>query len=57
MLSRQHAKLQYTPCGWQLLDLESTNGVLHNGIRVLEALLQHGDEIRAELAAEDKNDQ
>ena len=45
MLSRQHAKLQYTPCGWQLLDLESTNGVLHNGIRVLEALLQHGDEI------------
>ena len=46
MLSRQHAKLQYTPCkGWHVLDLESTNGVLHNGIRVSEALLQHGDEI------------
>ena len=46
MLSRQHAKLQYTPCkGWHVLDLESTNGVLHNGVRVSEALLQHGDEI------------
>ena len=28
---------------WQLLDLNSTNGILHNGIRVSEVQLSDGD--------------
>jgi len=29
----------------QVIDLQSTNGILHNGVRVLEALLEDGDKI------------
>ena len=28
---------------WQLLDLKSTNGILHNGVRVSEVQLSDGD--------------
>ena len=45
-VSRLHARLTPSQGGWLLADLESSNGVLHNGRFVKEALLAQDDEIR-----------
>jgi hypothetical protein len=44
-VSREHAEIVHTPAGYQVRDLGSTNGVMVNGTKVNERLLDHGDEI------------
>lgn len=45
-LSRRHAVIEFTPAGWQVRDLGSTNGVWVNGRRIAGAqLLRPGDVI------------
>lgn len=41
-VSRQHARLEPTPAGWELVDLESANGVLVDGQRVARTRLGAG---------------
>lgn len=48
-LSRVHARLQATPAGVVLLDLDSRNGTFVNGERVAQRVLVDGD--RVQLAA------
>jgi len=46
-VSRSHAMLELGPSGrWWILDLDSTNGTLVNGVRVTERLLSRGDVVR-----------
>jgi pSer/pThr/pTyr-binding forkhead associated (FHA) protein len=45
-ISRRHAELRRSDVGdWQIVDLNSTNGVKVNGRRVANARLSPGDEI------------
>lgn len=44
-ISRHHAQIIYENGIYQLRDLGSTNGTFHNGNRVKEAVLKHGDSI------------
>jgi hypothetical protein len=45
-ISRQHAELRRGPTGdWQIVDLDSTNGVKVNGRRVESSRLSPGDEV------------
>ena len=44
-VSRRHAELRWTPAGYALVDLGSTNGCRANGVRVSTALLRPGDEL------------
>jgi pSer/pThr/pTyr-binding forkhead associated (FHA) protein len=44
-VSRRHCEIQQQDGGWQLVDLESTNGVAVNGHRVRTAQLSPGDRI------------
>lgn len=58
-VSRRHAQLRRTAAGWEILDLDSTNGTWVNGWRVERATLHPGDElwlgdVRVELAAQPK---
>jgi len=51
-ISRQHLELRRTPAGFQVVDLESGNGVLLNGQRLPgSAALHDGDELRIGLAS------
>jgi len=45
VISRRHATLCFSTKddAWQVVDQKSTNGLLVNGRRVLQALLQHGN--------------
>jgi pSer/pThr/pTyr-binding forkhead associated (FHA) protein len=56
-VSRQHCRFQFADGAWQILDLDSLNGVYVNGARVRRvAVLQPGDQIRIcgiELDVED----
>jgi RsiW-degrading membrane proteinase PrsW (M82 family) len=45
-VSRRHARLTVTQKGYQLFDLESSNGTFVNGQRIREALLRDGSEVR-----------
>ncbi|MDP1563720.1 MAG: diguanylate cyclase [Pirellulaceae bacterium] len=45
-ISRQHAKIQRTSAGFEIRDLDSTNGVMVNDQPVSTAILQSGDRIR-----------
>jgi pSer/pThr/pTyr-binding forkhead associated (FHA) protein len=55
-VSRQHCRFQFTDGAWQIVDLDSLNGVYVNGARVRQlAVIQPGDQIRIcgiELAVE-----
>lgn len=44
-VSWHHAMVQDRAGAWTLVDMESTNGVLVNGKRVVEADLHHGDKV------------
>ncbi len=44
--SRRHAALEVTPLGLRVRDLESTNGTFAQGMRVTEAYLQGGEDLR-----------
>ena len=53
-VSRRHAQLRRTDEGWEVLDLDSTNGTRVNGWRVQHAVLRPGDvlhlgELRVEI--------
>lgn len=50
-ISRAHALLAPSGAGWQVQDMNSSNGVLVNGRRVESAVLTDGDEIRLGRAA------
>lgn len=43
--SRNHAQISYIKNGFVLQDLNSTNGVLVNGEKMIKRRLEHGDEI------------
>jgi pSer/pThr/pTyr-binding forkhead associated (FHA) protein len=46
-VSRRHCRFQYTDAGWQVVDLNSLNGVYVNGARVRRlAVIRPGDQIR-----------
>ncbi|MCF7837559.1 MAG: FHA domain-containing protein [Candidatus Marinimicrobia bacterium] len=45
-ISRRHVELTVTPAELRLRDLGSNNGALVNGVRVGEAVLSEGDEVR-----------
>jgi pSer/pThr/pTyr-binding forkhead associated (FHA) protein len=45
LISRRHAEVRRTPQGWQLVDLNSSNGTFVNGRRVTSATLAPGDVI------------
>lgn len=45
-VSRRHCRLQFTDGGWQVIDLNSLNGVEVNGEQVLQAPLEAGDRLR-----------
>jgi pSer/pThr/pTyr-binding forkhead associated (FHA) protein len=45
LISRRHAELRRGPQGWQLVDLDSSNGTFLNGRRVNSATLAPGDVI------------
>src|SRR4051812_39464937 len=44
-VSRRHCRLQYSEGGWQVIDLNSLNGIQVNGEQVLQAPLEHGDSL------------
>ena len=43
MISRSHAQLQHADGKWKVRDVGSTNGLLVNGVKRSEAVLQDGD--------------
>src|SRR4051812_31221438 len=43
MVSGLHAELRPNEHGWSLVDMGSSNGTLHNAVRVKEAVLTPGD--------------
>jgi pSer/pThr/pTyr-binding forkhead associated (FHA) protein len=45
-VSRRHCRLEFTPAGWQVIDLNSLNGIQVNGEQVLQAPLEQGDLLR-----------
>ncbi len=45
-VSRRHCRLQFVEGLWQVVDLNSLNGVFVNGEQVLQAALNHGDVMR-----------
>ena len=45
-VSRRHCRLVWTEGHWQVIDLNSLNGVSVNGEAVLQASLHDGDQIR-----------
>jgi pSer/pThr/pTyr-binding forkhead associated (FHA) protein len=45
-VSRRHCRLVFTEGCWQVIDLNSLNGVLLNGEQVLQAPLEQGDLLR-----------
>ena len=44
-ISRHHAVIRRTPAGYEVQDLQSSNGVLVNGTRMPTALLRDGDRV------------
>jgi pSer/pThr/pTyr-binding forkhead associated (FHA) protein len=45
-VSRRHCRFVHSAGGWELIDLDSLNGVYVNGMRVERALLHTGDSVR-----------
>ena len=45
-VSRRHCRLQFVEGAWQVLDLNSLNGVQVNGEAVLQAPLNRGDKLK-----------
>ena len=50
-VSRLHARLDKNEDGWVLVDLESQNGTLVNGVKVREKILAPGDVIQLGAAS------
>jgi pSer/pThr/pTyr-binding forkhead associated (FHA) protein len=45
-VSRRHCKLVFGEAGWEIIDLNSLNGVRVNTERVMRAFLAHGDMVQ-----------
>jgi pSer/pThr/pTyr-binding forkhead associated (FHA) protein len=45
-VSRRHCRFVYLTTGWQVVDLNSLNGVFVNNKRVERSHIRHGDRIR-----------
>jgi pSer/pThr/pTyr-binding forkhead associated (FHA) protein len=45
-VSRRHCRLVYKEGGWQVMDLNSLNGIQVNGEQVLQASIEQGDLLR-----------
>lgn len=45
-VSRRHCRFVFAQSRWNVLDLNSLNGVIVNNKRVTQAVLRHGDRIR-----------
>jgi pSer/pThr/pTyr-binding forkhead associated (FHA) protein len=45
-VSRRHCRLRFADGRWQVIDLNSLNGVHVNGEQVLQAGLDHGDRLK-----------
>jgi transcriptional regulator with GAF, ATPase, and Fis domain len=45
-ISRRHAAFELTSNGLRVTDLESTNGTLVNGVRIMDAYVSPGDRVR-----------
>lgn len=45
-VSRRHCRLLFSEGCWQVIDLNSLNGIQVNGEQVLQAPLEHGDLLR-----------
>jgi pSer/pThr/pTyr-binding forkhead associated (FHA) protein len=45
-VSRRHCKLVFGEAGWEIIDLNSLNGVRVNTERVMKAPLSHGDMVQ-----------
>ena len=45
-VSRRHCRLSWDGTGWQVIDLNSLNGIQVNGEQVLQAPLEQGDLLR-----------
>ena len=45
-VSRRHCRFLFAGRRWQVVDLDSLNGVFVNGQRVRQATLDHGDRLR-----------
>jgi pSer/pThr/pTyr-binding forkhead associated (FHA) protein len=45
-VSRRHCRLQWIEGGWQVIDLNSLNGIHVNGEQVIQSPLLHGDLLR-----------
>src|SRR4051794_21704611 len=46
LLSRRHAEFVVTPAGVKIRDLNSRNGILVNGAKVMEGVLRAGDVVQ-----------
>ncbi len=56
LVSRHHGKFVYTVYGWQLVDLNSTNGLIHNNTNVSTYFVGDGDFIRIDDGVETISD-
>jgi hypothetical protein len=45
-VSRRHCRVQWSPGGWQVIDLNSLNGIQVNGEQVQQSPLADGDRLR-----------
>jgi hypothetical protein len=45
-VSRVHARIDRTPSGWRIVDLDSTNGTRVNGCAISDSPLAPGDDLR-----------
>jgi pSer/pThr/pTyr-binding forkhead associated (FHA) protein len=45
-VSRRHCRFVYSAAGWEVVDLDSLNGVYVNGARVSRTTLHAGDQVR-----------
>ena len=45
-VSRRHCRFVHTGDCWQVIDLESLNGIYVNGVRVVSAVLGHRDRVQ-----------
>ncbi|MBO7254559.1 MAG: FHA domain-containing protein, partial [Clostridia bacterium] len=56
LVSRKHGKFIFEDGKWKIIDLGSTNGILHNGSEVKDAFLKNNDIVRIDDQTESKKE-
>ena len=46
LVSRQHARVDFADGSWTIVDLNSRNGTLVNGVRITRWALHDGDQVQ-----------